>query len=282
MNLKLFLSLLMVFGTVTQAIGMEHQAGTVINPIHQTGQFTIAGINHVGTTASGLAPIITHIGQRGNQIAQPAIISFAAGNAPWWALTIGTGYLLISQCDMSNPALISSCIAGAGFATGTHAIGLVKRIFENEHTINITTAALATSCLGISCAADAQLVQDAFFAAAQAMGVEAVVRLSQQLLSVKKCNTQCKESKITTRSTAFENIDEGLIDGARQAININLYALFAELLRCYNPAALLRILLYEQTYRLASNGYQAAHDLCIKLQPEYTFLDHRKLPCAII
>lgn len=279
MNIKSFLSILFMLSLAQQISAMAPQAGTVINPLHQaTGQFTISGVNQAKAQASGLAPIITHIGQANSRIAQPVIISFAAGNAPWWALAIGTGYLLIAQCDINNPALLSSCIAGAGYAAGSQTVGLMKKIFSNEHTLNATTAALATSCFGISCVADANLVQDAFFAAAQAMGVEAIVRLTQQLLVVKQSSTLPAHSASHNNS----NATAGLIDGASNAINIHLQVLFAELLKCYNPASLLKILLYEQAYRLASNGYQAAYDLCIQLQPEYTFLDHRKLACAII
>lgn len=279
MNIRSILSIFFILSLAQQIKAMEPQAGTVINPLHQTtGQFTISGVNQIKAQTSGLTPIVTQIGTTGSRIAQPVIISFATSNAPWWALAMGTGYLLIAQCDINNPALISSCIAGAGYAAGSQTAGLMKKIFSNEHTLNATTAALATSCFGISCVADTNLVQDAFFAAAQAMGIEAIVRLTQQLLAVKQSSTLLAHSTSHNNS----NATTGLIDSTSHAINIHLHVLFAELLKCYNPTALLKILLYEQAYRLASNGYQAAHDLCIQLQPEYTFLDHRKLACTII
>lgn len=284
MNFKAFFPIFMVLGLATQALGMA--PGTVITPLHNNGQFTVSAVGNVSQPANCLIPSINDISATGSQIASskgtPVIISFLAGQAPWWALTVGTGYLLISQCDMSNPAFISTCMAGAGYAAGNQATSFLKKAFSNAYINNATRAALATSCVGLSCSIEGSLVQDAFFAAAQAIGIDAIAELAQKLLAAKQAETtgSCKITK--QKSGILNDIKTGVIQGTSQVAHDYLNTLLVSLLRAYDATSLVKILLYEQAYRLANAGYSAAYDFVSSIASEYTFIDYRTVPCTIM
>lgn len=278
MKFNLFLAIFISLGLVSCGIAMEPQAGTIITPLHQTGQFTAAGINPVNQP-SGLVPVVTELGKAGSEIAQPTLISFAAGKAPWWALSAGTGYLLLFKCDMCNPAIIGSCAAGAGFASGNQATQLLKNISANP---TVTTAArvMATAgCIGLSYATDITLAQDAFFAMAQAIGIDGTMELVDKLLTCSKGTSVTPTEK--QQSTSYK-APEWAVKATAQGAEIGLQTAFVQLLNNYDPVTLLRIFLYEQTYRLAQQGYYSATQLLQHIKKNYKPLDPRKAACTLI
>lgn len=278
MKFNLFLAIFISLGLVNAGIAMEPQAGTIVTPIHQTGQFTTAGVSPVNQP-SGLIPAITEIGKTGSEIAQPTLISFAAGKAPWWALSAGTGYLLLFKCDMCNPAVISSCVSGAGFASGNQATQLLKNISANPTITTAARVAATVGCIGLSYATDIALAQDAFFAMAQAIGIDGTMELVEKLLT-------CAQGKSVTptekQQTSAYKTPEWAVKATAQGAEIGLQTAFVQLLNNYDPITLVRIFLYEQTYRLAQKGYASANELLRFIKTNYKPLDPRKAACTLI
>lgn len=275
MNNKLFLPIFIALGLAIPMHSMELKPGTVIGPMHQTGQFTAAGINPVHQT-SGLVPAITTIGQTGSQIAQPTLISFAAGKAPWWALSAGTGYLLLFKSDIYNPALLSSCVAGAGFASGSQASQLFKNISSNPTITTAARAAAIAGCVGLSYSTNVTLAQDAFFAMAQAIGIDATLELVDTLL------TCAQGSPTEKQQQSSYTVPTWAAQATAQGAEIGLQTAFIQLLHNYDPVTLLRIFLYEQTYRLAQKGYDSANQLMQFIKKNYKPLDPKKAACSLI
>lgn len=278
MKNNLFLAILATLGLViSPGIAMEPQAGIFI-PTHQTGQFTISGVNPAHQT-SGLVPAVNTIAQVGSEMAQPTLISFAAGKAPWWALSAGSGYLLLFKCDMCNPALISSCVAGAGFASGAQASQLLKTISSNQTVTTAARAAAAVGCMGLSYTTNVALAQDAFFAMAQAIGIEATLELVEKLLT---CAKSPQVSPAEKQQSSSYTIPQWGLTAAEQSAQIGLQTAFVQLVSTYDPLTLLRIFLYEQTYRLAQKGYESANQLLQFIKTNYKPLDPRKAACSLI
>ncbi len=279
MKTNLYLAILISFGLVGSGIAMEPLAGTVVNPIHQTGQFTLPGLNP-GNQTSGLVPAISQVGQTGIEIAQPTLISFAAGKAPWWALSAGTGYLLLFKCEMCNPALIGACMAGAGFASGNQATQLLKNISSNPTVTTAARVAATAGCIGLSYATNVALAQDAFFAMAQAIGIDGTLELVEKLLTCAQgSNVEPTEKQSTSSSY---KAPDWAIKATAQGTEIGLQTAFVQLLHTYDRITLLRIFLYEQTYRLAQQGYESANQLWRFIKTNYKPLDPRKAACTLI
>ena len=277
MKTNLFLAIFIGLCLAFPGLAMEPQAGTIVSPMHQIGQFTVPGINP-SNQASGLIPAISQMTKTGSEIAQPTLISFAAGKAPWWALSAGTGYLLLFKCDMCNPSLISSCMAGAGFASGNQATQLLKNISTNQTITTAARVAATAGCIGLSYASNVALAQDAFFAMAQAIGIDGTLELVEKLLLCKQEQTSTQEKQTTSSYKA----PDWAIKTTAQGTEIGLQTAFVQLLHNYDPITLLRIFLYEQTYRLAQQGYDSANQLWRFIKTNYKPLDPRKAACTLI
>lgn len=226
----------------------EFNAGTVVNPINQVGQFTVS------TPVSNPSGIPT-LAKAGSDIFKtkgiPVIVSTVASNVPWWALTTGTGYLLIAQFDPTIP-FAAALSGGAGYALGqeigTSTLGKASQL------------ALLATFLGTSLYSGNALVSDAFMAATQALGLQTALSLSSQYFAGSKTSTQNTSEK----SGILNNIKIALNSGLGDALHIHAVVAFVSLLNNASTATLMHILLYEQAYRLAMAGSQAAQQLFAK------------------
>ncbi len=225
----------------------ELSPGTVVNPLNQVGQFTVtipqASSSGVPALAQASADIFKTKGT-------PVIVSTVAGNAPWWALTTGTGYLLISQFDPSIP--FSTALAGgAGYALGQE-IGAATSTLPKASQLALLAAFLGTAYMSSNA-----LLSDAFMAATQALGLQTALALSSQFISSKPTTPQTS----TQKTGILNNIKVALNSGLGDALHVHAVVAFMNVLGSMNSASLIHILLYEQAYRLALAGSQAAQQL---------------------
>ncbi len=222
--------------------------GTVIDPLNHSGQFTAIAVPKMPCSQSSSILPLDLCKMKG----VPVIISLAASNIPWWALTTGTGYLLLNQCDACSPLLASSLVAGGSYALGQQATRCIKNIFKKQTVYCAAQMGLAAACLGLSYYASSPLIDDACIAASQAIGLHTALELSNTLLP--------KRSDVD----AFEGptIQNGFIAGGLESLQTLAYSSLGCLLSTCNSAELAQILLYEQAYRLAQAGCEAAQQLC--------------------
>lgn len=247
--LKKTLSLIFLTYTfLTPAMAVQELApGTVVNPINQVGQFTVTVAK---TNASGVPAIAQASADIFKTKGTPVIISTAASKAPWWALTTGTGYLLISQFDPSLP-FAAALAGGAGYALGQE-IGAASATLSKSSQLALLATFLGTAYLSSNA-----LISDAFMAATQALGLQTALSFSSQLFSGSK--TEQPQSK--ENSGILNNIKIALSSGLADALHIHAVVAFVNLLGTASTTTLMHILLYEQAYRLALAGSQAAQQL---------------------
>lgn len=225
----------------------ELNPGTVVDPINQIGQFTVSLPN---TTASG-APALSKAGTDVFKTkGVPVIISTVASHAPWWALTTGTGYLLISQFDPTIP-FAAALSGGAGYALGQE-IGSATSTLGKASQL-----ALLATFLGTSLYSGNALISDAFMAATQALGLQTALSFSSQLFSKPSTPSQSSSQK----SGLLNNIKIALNSGLGDVLHVHAVVAFLNLFGNVSTATLMHILLYEQAYRLAMAGSQAAQQL---------------------
>lgn len=231
----------------------EFNAGTVIDPINQAGQFTVSLPDKVTSQTSGLKSI----GDIGSNLFTtkgiPVIISTVAGNAPWWALTTGTGYLLISQLDPST--YVSAISSGVGYAAGQE-LGSVGLMGSSSLGKASQLALLATLVSG-SMLTENPLYSQAFMAAAQALGLQTALALSSQFMQPA---SQEKKS-CSQQSGIMNNIKVALQSGLADVLHVHAIAAFVSMLGACDTITIMRILLYEQAYRLALSGSAVAKKL---------------------
>jgi len=236
----------------------EFNAGTVVDPINQVGQFTVT-LPSTNTTASGLP----QIAQAGTDIFKtkgvPVIISTVASNAPWWALTTGTGYLLISHFDPIIP-FAAALSGGAGYAAGQE-IGTTTSTLGKASQL-----ALLATFLGASLYSSNTLISNAFMAATQALGLQTALSLSSQFFSKSETSQQTSQEK----SSILNNIKVALNSGLGDVLHIHAVVAFVSLCNNVSNATLMHILLYEQAYRLAMAGSRAAQQLFSELSAPKT------------
>jgi hypothetical protein len=228
----------------------EFNPGTVIDPINQAGQFTVS-VPQVN--ASGI-PAAT---QAGTDLFKtkgtPVIISTIAGNVPWWALTTGTGYLLISHFDPTIP-FAAALGGGLGYGAGQE-IGSAANAFSPTIARASQLALLATF-LGTSLYSSNALISNAFMAATQALGLQTALSLSAQYFAASKTSAPTEKN-----SGILNNIKVALGSGLGDVLHVHAVVAFVNLLGNISTASLMHILLYEQAYRLAVAGSQAAQQL---------------------
>lgn len=244
---------------------MNTAPGTVINPIKHNGQFTVIMAEcSLASMPSGL-PSITQVSQAGSDLFKnkgiPVIITTAAGMVPWWALTTGTGYLIITQCSISDPMILATLAAGASYAAGEQTNSMIKKCIDNPYFQSATQVALCAACMSLSYAGSNPLINDALFATAQAIGLQTLIETSAKLLSHQN-STPANSIPSNSWFSLSRETKEGIFDGTVNALSTILPGLCATNL--YNPNAMLRILLYEQAYRLAQCGCAAAQQLVHK------------------
>ena len=233
---------------------MAPAPGTVIDPIKHTGQFTVSMAEHA--LGSSSIPQITHAGSElFTNKGVPVIITTAASMVPWWALTTGTGYLLISQCGISDPALLATVASGASYAAGQQSGSILQKYINNPYVKNIAKAALCASCLGLSYISSNPLITDALFATAQAIGLQTLADASSQISIQPKINTTHNQTHAWYALSPETKAN--LMEASVNTLSTILPSLC--ITNACDPHAMLRILLYEQAYRLAQSGCAAAH-----------------------
>lgn len=261
MNVKsLVLSLLLLIGCPIWA--MAPAPGTVIDPLQHTGQFTVSISDNAFASGPSALPTVSQITHAGTDLFKtkgiPVIITTAASMVPWWALTTGTGYLLISVCNISDPALLTAMAGGASYAAGEKTSSLIKKCISNPYFQSATQVAVCAACLGLSYVGSNALINDAFFASAQAISWQTLMDNSTKLLAPSQSTSNAPSSSTwISRETK-----EGMIEGTINALSTMVPGLCAA--NYCDSNALLRVLLYEQAYRLAHSGCTAAQQFIQK------------------
>lgn len=256
----------------------EFNPGTVIDPINQAGQFTVSLPDKVTGKPIGLKTIADAGSSLFTSKGIPVIITAVAGNAPWWALTTGTGYLLISQLDPST--YISAITSGVGYATGQE-LGTVTQGFMGSTLGKASQLALLATLISGSMLTTNPLYSEAFMAAAQALGLQTAVAISSQLMQP---SSQEKKS-CTQQSGIMNNIKVALQSGLADVLHVHAIAAFVSMLVACDTVTIMRILLYEQAYRLALSGSAVAKKLFaepVQSESEKTQIPPRKKERPIV
>ncbi len=223
--------------------------GTVIDPINQSGQFTVSLPDAVKTNTSGIPAVAQSGANLFTTKGIPVIISTVAGKVPWWALTTGTGYLLISQLDPS--AYASAITSGIGYAAGQELGNATQGLGASALGKASQLALLATLLSGSMLAAN-PLYSEAFMAAAQALGLHTLISI---------CSSTQEKKSCTPPSGIMNNITIALQSGLADVLHVHAIAAFVNMLGACDSVTLMRILLYEQAYRLALSGSAVAKKL---------------------
>lgn len=228
----------------------EFNAGTVIDPINQIGQYTVS-LPDVTSQPSGAPIIADSTANLFSTKGIPVIISTVASNTPWWALTTGTGYLLISQFDPSA-AYVPAITGGLGYATGQEigSQGLMSSTLGK-----VSQLALLATFLGGSYYTSNPLYSEAFLAAAQALGLQTALAFSAQMAGPQE-KKSCQPS-----NGILNNLKVALSSGLADVLHVHAISAFVSMLGACDTVTLMRILLYEQAYRLALSGSAVAKKL---------------------
>lgn len=258
MNYKKGLFAFLLINFVFYLPGMEQ--GKVIDPLHHHGQFTVsAAPQFTSANSYQLAPTIA---QDSSQFfctkGVPVIISMIANTVPWWALTTGTGYLLVCPCDLINPFTLCSAAAGSSYSITEYIMNALKLGCKNNILINAGHAALLATCLGISYASSNVLVDASCLAMAQAICMPMIASVW-----ARTSNYLLPSPTTTTKNVPNVSAETNTIITADNLECIQA-AIFAGLISCNSCPDLLAILLYEQAYRLAQMGCHVAQELFTK------------------
>lgn len=241
---RIFGLFFLTYTFLAPAMATELTSGTVVDPINQVGQFTVSLPQP--NISSGIPALAQASADIFTQKGIPVVISTVAGNAPWWALTTGTGYLLISQFDPSI-AYTTAIGSGLGYAAGQ----------QMGTTLGKTSQlALLATLLGGSMFVSNPLYSHAFIAAAQALGLQTALAFMSQFQSAAQEKKSC-----TPNSGIMNNIKVALNSGLGDVLHVHAVAAFVNMLGACDTATIMHILLYEQAYRLAQSGSSIAKKL---------------------
>ncbi len=222
--------------------------GTVIDHINQAGQFTVT-LPDTAKIASGM-PIFT---TKGIPVIVSIVVGNVSGNISFWALTTGTGYLLLSHYNPAAP-YVAAVTGGLGYAAGQE-MGNATQGFMQTTWGKASQLALLTTLAGASMLTTNSVYGHAFLAATQALGLHTALTYAQQLLP-SKTNTRPQ-----SQNGIFASIKNMVSGGVSDALYAHTAAAMAHLAQSCDPSTLLHILLYEQAYRLALAGSSAAKKL---------------------
>ncbi len=260
MNLKNFTATLILVINAP-IVAMPPKAGAVIDPVKQGGDYTVALANSSLANISSALPTVTQVTKASTDLFKtkgiPVIITTAAGMMPWWALTTGTGYLLLSQCSISDPAVLTALASGASYAAGEQTNSLVKKCINNPVMQRAAQFALCAACIGMSYTGSNITMAAALVGAAQAIGIQTIMDASA-FFTTSKSN----ETSSTSSSWICPETKAAMMDGAINAMNTIIPSMCVA--NMCDSNALLRILLYEQAYRLAQSGCSAAQQFIKK------------------
>lgn len=239
----------------------ELKPGTVIDPINQIGQYTVSLPEQVGGQPSALPAIAQSGANLFGTKGIPVIISTVAGNVPWWALTTGTGYLIISQFDPSA-SYASAITAGLGYAAGQE-LGSATQGFTRTLWGKASQLALLATLIGSSLISNNPLYSEAFMAAAQALGLQTALSMLSSSTPASSNTNSCAPS-----SGMMNNIRVALNSGLADVLHVHALSAFVSMLGACDKITLIRILLYEQAYRFAQSGSAAAKKLFTQTDSE--------------
>ena len=255
MNIKLIAIFLML--AVASPLGAM-APGTLIDPLNHSGQFTVSEFKNTLPAASKSASECTgSLSSATTDLfktkGMPVLISSAASAMPWWALTTGTGYLLISQAAIPQEGLTNALIGGASY-------GLGEKIAQQNNIF--TQLALCAACCAVSCASPATAVQEACFAIAQSVTIYSVVDATQTILAANKTQTNKQlqpdstEKVVQTNAPLYSRVFNSSLD----TLKTFMPGICFGIIQTQDANAMLKILLYEHAYRLAQSGCNAAQE----------------------
>jgi len=257
MNIKsLFLCTLFMVANPIMAM----VPGTIIDPLNHTGQFTVSEFKNtlpnasksISECTSSLCQVTTDLFKTKGV---PVLISSAASALPWWALTTGTGYLLISQAGITQEGLSGSVINGATYAIG-------EKTAQQSNAF--TQIALCAACCAVSYTTSTVVIQEACFSIAQSLTLSAVVDAAnvlwnnQPISTIQKTESPTVSKPITNPSNA--PIYTKIMQGSINTLKTIMPAVCFGIIQTQDTNSMIRILLYEQAYRLAQSGCAAAQE----------------------
>lgn len=232
--------------------------GTFIEPLNHSGQFTVieckdvlpASAQTAHESASALCSATTDLFKTKGI---PVLISSAASAMPWWALTTGTGYLLITQAVIPQEGLAHALIGGASYGVG-------EKIAQQSTAF--TQLALCASCCAVSFASPACAVQEACFAFAQSITLTSVVDATCTLFS--NINTPSKSLDCAPVLTSEPSFFKKIATQSANTLKTIMPGICFGIIQTQDVNSMLRILLYEHAYRLAQSGCKSAQEFLSK------------------
>lgn len=254
MNIKLIAIFLM--SILASSLGAM-APGTLIDPINHSGQYTVCEIkNNLPVSSQSASECINSVTNAATDLFKtkgiPVLISSAASAMPWWALTTGTGYLLISQATIAPEGLATALIGGASY-------GLGEKVAQQNNLF--TKLALCAACCVVSIASPATAVQDACFAIAQSVTVYSLVDATQALLASNQTNQQPQAVPTEKKAEVSSSFYSRMFNHSLNALKTCMPGICCGIMQTQDPNSMLRIVLYEQAYRLAHCGCEAAQRL---------------------
>jgi hypothetical protein len=257
---SIFFIALLGYSMPFMAMDTSALAGTVIDPINYSGQFTVSAFQAHNSSSFDIAGNAQELAKAKGL---PVIISVGVSHIPWWALATGTGFLLLTQVNMADPILLQAALDGVGYAAGETAAKNISHICANEKiasaaTVGLVAALYATSyaCPTIGC------IYTIANAAATTTAIQILSNNAQNLFTNKQPAT---ESPQHNNGSWYSSINEyykmaaGMLLGGIGAYALK-YQYIKKALEIIDPRIAVKILLYEQAYRLAQAGVRAAQE----------------------
>lgn len=240
MNIKsLFFSAIFMVASPLYAMA----PGTVIDPLNHSGQFTVVEPQNLIAANTSITQSAKSCAQSSSDLFKtkglPVLISSAASAMPWWALTTGTGYLLISQSTLPQEGLANALMGGSSYAVGEK---------FSAHASTFYQLALCAACGVLSYAYPASAVQEVCFAVAQSLTCNSVMQAAQAILQ--NPATQIPQQEINSHQKNDASVFKKSID----TLKTMMPGICFGIMQTQDTNTMLRILLYEQAYRLAQSG----------------------------
>ena len=256
--------LITLLGYTIPFMAMDTQtlAGTVIDPINYTGQFTVSAFEKPNIASFD---VIGSTQELAKTKGLPVVVSLGISKIPWWALTTGTGFLLLTQVNITDPIILEAALDGIGYATGETAVKNIAHFTSNKQAASVATTALvaalyatAYACPGVAC------ITTIANAAATTAVIQALASSTQSLLGAYQGQAP-SFAQTTSSSSWLTSINEyyktaaGMLLGAVGSYALK-YQYIKKALEIIDPRVAVKILLYEQAYRLAQAGVRAAQE----------------------
>ena|ERR1700733_16219029 len=234
--------------------------GTVIDPINYSGQYTVSAFHAPSGPSFDIAGNAQELAKAKGL---PVIISVGVSHIPWWALATGTGFLLLTQVNMADPIFLQAALDGVSYAAGETAAKNISHICTNKKiasaaTVGLIAALYATSyaCPTIGC------IYTIANAAATTTAVQMLSSNAQSLFANKQPATESPQHNNGSWYSSmgdYYKMAAGMLLGGIGAYALK-YQYIKKVLEIIDPRIAVKILLYEQAYRLAQAGVRAAQE----------------------